>query len=87
MAAPAVQPGLVDRAQPVQDDPDAQEQGRLDQAVADHVNGRAGQAERCEKRDAGQEHARVADGGERQQPLDMPFAEAEQPADHGRQHA
>ena len=86
-AAPAVQPGLVDRSEPVQHDPGAQEQGRLDQAVTDHVDGGAGQAERREQADADQEHARVADGGEGQQPLDVPLAEAEQRAHHGRQHA
>ena len=85
--AAAVQPGLVDRAEPVQHDPGAQEQGGLDQPVADDVDGGAGQAERGQQRDADQEHAGVADRGERQQPLDVPLAEAEQRPGHGGQQA
>jgi hypothetical protein len=67
----------------VQHDPDAQEQGRLQQGVAGHVHGRSGQPERGEQRDAGQEHSRVADRGEGQQPLDVTLAETEQRAHDG----
>src|SRR2546429_4588230 len=54
-SAPAVQPGLVDRAETMQHHPGTQEQSRLDQAVADHVDSDAGQAERREQGDAGQD--------------------------------
>ncbi len=78
LTAAAVQIRLVDRAEPVQDGAGAQEQGAFDQRVADHVNGGAGQAERGEQGDAGQEQADVTDRGERQHPFDVPLAEAEQ---------
>ena len=77
-----MQPGLVDRAEAVQDDADAQEKRRLHQAVTGDIDGRAGQPERGEQGDAGQEQAGMADGGESEQALEMPFPEAEQGADH-----
>ncbi len=85
--AAAVQPRFVDRADPVQHDSGAQEQRRLDQAVTDDVDGGAGQAERGEQGDADEEHAGVADGGEREHPLDVPLAEAEQRPGHRGQQA
>jgi hypothetical protein len=86
-AAAPVQPGFVDRAEPVQHDAGAQEQRRLDQPVADDVDGGAGQAERGEQGDTDEEHASVADRGEREHPLDVPLAEAEQRPGHGGQQA
>jgi len=73
--------------QPVQDDPGAQEQRPLDEGVADHVQCGPGEAERGEQRESRQEHPGVADRGEREQPLDMPLAEAEQRSRDCRHHA
>ena len=42
-----------------------------------------GQPERGQQREPGQEHPRVADGGEREQPFNVPLAEAEQRPDDG----
>ena len=86
VAAAPVQPRLVDRAQAVQDDAGAQEQGGLDEAVPDDIDGRPGQPERGEPADPDQEHPGVADGREGQQALDVTLAEAEQGAhDRGQQ--
>ena len=85
--APAVQPGFVDRVQPVQDDARAEEQRALHERVAEHGQRGARQAERGEQREPGAEHAGVADRGERQQPFDVSLAEAEQRADDRGEHA
>ena len=68
--------------------PGTQEQSRLDQAVADYVDGGAWRGPAALNRAMPTRNsASVADRGERQQSLDVPFAEAVQRADHGRQHA
>ena len=86
-APPAMQPGLVDRPQTVQHDPGAEEQGGRHHRVPGHENGRARQAGRAEQGDAHQEHPGVTDRGESEQPLDVPFLEAEQGADDGGEQA
>ena len=86
VTAAAVQPCLVDRAQPVQDDADAEEQGGLHQTMAYDVDGGAGQPQGGQPAQADQEHSGVADGGKGQQALEVTFAEAEQgPHDGGQQ--
>ena len=69
---PAVQVELVDRPEAVQEDAAQHEQRRLGEAVADHVDGDAGQRPcALEQPDAAHEHADVADRGEGEQALDV----------------
>src|SRR5207248_9286503 len=71
----------------MQKNADAEEERPIHQAVADDVERSSRERARLEQRERGDERSYVADGGERQQALEVSLRAAEQGTDDGRQRA
>ena len=71
VASAAVQRHLVDRAAPVLQGADGDEQRGLDEPVADDEDGDTGKPGLAEQRDAAEQDPHVRDGGEGDKPLEV----------------